>query len=127
MYLRFCGFYSYFVSLYRCLATSAKLNEAPAKASPKADKASVANKSFVANFFLGKVETSETFPYPYYLTEEESETLSMVVDPISRFFTEVNDPYKNDETATIDQKTLDALWELGGFSLQVPPGIEFVH
>lgn len=71
---------------YRCLATSAKPNEAPPKLSPKSGKAFAPNKSFVANFFRGKVESSETFPYPYYLTEEESETLSMVVDPVSRFF-----------------------------------------
>lgn len=37
-------------------------------------------------------------------------------------FQDVNDPAKNDETANIDQKTLDALWDLGGFSLQVPQG-----
>lgn len=35
---------------------------------------------------------------------------------------EVNDPFKNDETSNIDQQTLDALWELGAFSLQVPNG-----
>lgn len=35
---------------------------------------------------------------------------------------EVNDPYKNDETSNIDQKTLDALWELGAFGIQVPTG-----
>lgn len=66
------------------MATSAKLNEAPPKA--KADKAAVANHSFVANFFRGKAESSQVFPYPYYLTEEEKETLSMVIDPVERFF-----------------------------------------
>lgn len=38
------------------------------------------------------------------------------------FAQEVNDPYKNDETSNIDQKTLDALWELGAFGIQVPTG-----
>ena len=28
---------------------------------------------------------------------------------------------KNDTTASIDEATSDALWELGAFSLQVPP------
>lgn len=65
----------------RCLATSAK-----PKAAEKPEKAVTANQSFVQNFFLGKVRSGETFPYPYYLTEEESETLSMVVDPVKRFF-----------------------------------------
>lgn len=72
-------------SINRCLATSAQLNEASSKA--KLDKAVAPNKSFVANFFRGRVESSEVFPYPYNLTEEESETLSMVVEPMSRFFT----------------------------------------
>lgn len=70
------------------MATSAKLNEAQAKAAPakKAEKAVVANQSFVANFFRGKAEGSQVFPYPYNLTEEEGETLGMVIDPVSRFF-----------------------------------------
>lgn len=33
---------------------------------------------------------------------------------------EVNDPVKNDDTASIDEKTLAAMWELGVFGLQVP-------
>lgn len=73
-----------FPSMRRCLATSAKPNEAPPK--QKADKAVEPNQSFVANFFRGKVESSQVFPYPYNLTEEESETLSMVIDPVTRFF-----------------------------------------
>lgn len=83
MFFRF--FYDFFVisfaSSTRCLATSAKLNEAPPK-----PKAVVSNQSFVANFFRGKAEGSQVFPYPYNLTEEESETLSMVLDPVERFF-----------------------------------------
>lgn len=44
----------------------------------------------------------------------------MFVDPVTKFFTEVNDPVKNDDTATIDPATQSALWELGGMSFQVP-------
>lgn len=33
----------------------------------------------------------------------------------------MNDAVKNDDTASIDQATLDALWELGGMAFQVPP------
>lgn len=33
---------------------------------------------------------------------------------------EVNDPAKNDDNASIDEKTVAQLWELGLFSLQVP-------
>lgn len=35
---------------------------------------------------------------------------------------EVNDPYKNDETSNIDQKTLEALWEIGAFGILAPTG-----
>lgn len=66
----------------RCLATAAKPNEAPAKER----KVAVKNLSFMANIFRGKVESAQVFPYPYNLTEEESETLAMVVDPVERFF-----------------------------------------
>lgn len=33
---------------------------------------------------------------------------------------EVNDSAKNDQNAYVDEKTAAALWDLGGFSLQVP-------
>lgn len=33
----------------------------------------------------------------------------------------MNDPVKNDDTATIDPVTQSALWELGAMSFQVPP------
>lgn len=65
----------------------------------------------------------QVFPYPYYLSEEQVETVSMVIDPLNRFFADVNNPVKNDDTANIDQATLDAFWELGGFSIQVPNGM----
>lgn len=39
-----------------------------------------------------------------------------------QFSQEVNDPAKNDAAATVDQATLDAVWDLGALSLQVPAG-----
>lgn len=79
-------FFVFFANRY--LATS-KSNEAQKKSThgEKTNRALVPNKSFVANFFRGKVESSQVFPYPYHLTEEEGETLSMVIDPVTRFFT----------------------------------------
>lgn len=35
-------------------------------------------------------------------------------------FQEVNNPGKNDEDSAVEPQTLDGLWELGAFSLQVP-------
>lgn len=36
------------------------------------------------------------------------------------FAQEVNDAAKNDQNASVDEKLANALWELGGFALQVP-------
>lgn len=39
---------------------------------------------------------------------------------MTKFFTEVNDAARNDQCAQVDENTLSAMWELGGFALQVP-------
>lgn len=74
----------------RCTATSAKIKEvtqkSEAKSSSKLENTVSINQSFVANFFRGKLESSEMFPYPYNLTAEDSETLGMAVDSFTRFF-----------------------------------------
>jgi len=36
------------------------------------------------------------------------------------FFKEVNNPLKNDEIETVEPNTLEGLWDMGAFSLQVP-------
>ncbi|KAK7863158.1 hypothetical protein R5R35_012772 [Gryllus longicercus] len=100
----------------RCLATAAN-------AAVKGDETNPAcreNMSFTMNLFRGVAETSQVFPYPDVLTEEQKETLTMLVDPTTKFFEEVNDPAKNDALETVEEKSLDGLWELGAFSLQVP-------
>lgn len=68
----------------RCLATKVKEERV------REEKPATINKSFMANIFRGEVESSEVFPYPYNLTEEQKETVSMVVDPVTRFFTVSN-------------------------------------
>lgn len=71
----------FIVVYFRCLTAAA--NPRP---SEKLERAVLGNQSFVQNFFLGKVEAAEIFPYPYNLSDEEKETLGMVVDPLKRFF-----------------------------------------
>lgn len=56
------------------------------KEQPKQSKAPVPNYSFMANIFRGDVESSQVFPYPYNLTDEQQETVAMVIDPVTRFF-----------------------------------------
>lgn len=41
----------------------------------------------MTNIFRGKIDSSQVFPYPHNLNDEEKETLSMVIDPLTRFFT----------------------------------------
>lgn len=94
---------------------------APApKKEKKMDKAVKESKSFIMNMFCGKSMTEQVFPYPYNLTEEQKETLEMLVDPTEKFFQEVNDPAKNDALEKVEDHTLEGLKELGAFGLQVP-------
>ncbi|KZC13622.1 Very long-chain specific acyl-CoA dehydrogenase, mitochondrial [Dufourea novaeangliae] len=104
---------------YRCLATQAAVKNASTE---KAEKSAAAREShsFTMNSFRGQLQTNQVFPFPETLTEEQLDTLKLLVDPIEKFYEEVNDPVKNDENASIDDNTMAAMWELGAFSLQVP-------
>ncbi|XP_058805897.1 very long-chain specific acyl-CoA dehydrogenase, mitochondrial-like [Phymastichus coffea] len=103
----------------RCLATQAVAKSAAVPKS-KADKSSnLKSQSFTMNIFRGELQANQIFPYPECLSEEQQETVKMMIDPVETFFNEVNDPFKNDETSSIDEKTQKALWELGAFALQV--------
>jgi len=44
------------------------------------------SKSFTMNLFRGQLQTSQVFPYPDVLNEEQTETLTSLVDPVSKFF-----------------------------------------
>ncbi|XP_060537104.1 very long-chain specific acyl-CoA dehydrogenase, mitochondrial [Cylas formicarius] len=103
-----------------CLSSNPRAVAKPAEV-PKAKAAPEENSSFVMNIFRGQVDGREVFPFPDVLTEEQRDTLQMLVDPVTKFFTEINNPSKNDELEKIEDKSLAALWELGAFSIQVPP------
>jgi acyl-CoA dehydrogenase family protein 9 len=62
------------------------------------------------------------FPYPQ-LSENEKETLQMLVEPVAKYFTTV-DSRAIDETKKIPQQVLDDLKELGLFGLQIPEELE---
>lgn len=63
----------------------------------------------------------QMFPYPDVLTEDQTETLRMVLEPVNRFLTEVNNADQNDLNEKISEESMQAMKELGGFGMQVPP------
>ncbi|MCJ8731435.1 hypothetical protein PDJAM_G00199600 [Pangasius djambal] len=82
--------------------------------------ASVESKSFAVNMFKGQISTSQVFPFPTVLNEEQSEFLREILGPCAKFFEEVNDPAKNDQLEKVEDQTLEGLKEMGAFGLQVP-------
>ncbi|XP_060690408.1 very long-chain specific acyl-CoA dehydrogenase, mitochondrial-like [Hemiscyllium ocellatum] len=54
------------------------------------------------------------------LNSEQSQFLKELVDPVSKFFQEVNNPAENDRLEKVEDKTMEGLKEMGAFGLQVP-------
>jgi hypothetical protein len=82
----------------RCM--SAQIKSKPLdKNATKPEKAQIQNHSFVHNLFRGKVEHSQAFPFPIALDQEQVEYVGAFVDPVTKFFTEVNDASRNDQNA----------------------------
>ncbi len=109
----------------RALSTASKPAPKPADpaasgASPGAKKSAEVSSSFVQNIFRGVVETEQIFPFPEVLTEDQVETLKLLVPPTEKFMEEVNDAKANDLNEKIADETMKGLAELGGFGLQVP-------
>ncbi|TRY85541.1 hypothetical protein DNTS_017167 [Danionella cerebrum] len=112
--------------LYVSQAAEAVLDKNVAReAAPTAAKAekpalTVESKSFAVNMFKGQISTSQVFPFPSVLNEEQSQFLQELVGPCSKFFEEVNDPMKNDALEMVEEHTMQGLKEMGAFGLQVP-------
>jgi very long chain acyl-CoA dehydrogenase len=51
------------------------------------------SKSFTMNLFRGQLQTSQVFPYPDVLNDEQTETLTSLVDPVTKFFKVCNQFY----------------------------------
>ncbi|KAG8236344.1 hypothetical protein J437_LFUL010478 [Ladona fulva] len=73
---------------------------------------------FVKNLFLGKFDT-EYLAFPEVLNKEQLQNLEELLSPIEKFFNEV-DSQEIDRSATIPEKTLTTLKELGLFGQQIP-------
>ncbi|XP_046673529.1 very long-chain specific acyl-CoA dehydrogenase, mitochondrial [Homalodisca vitripennis] len=114
--------YFRFQQITRNLATPSLATKQTQEKVKEKEKATGAkeSQSFVMNLFRGTLQASQVFPYPDVLTDEQNDTLKMLVDPVTKFFEEQNDPAKNDAMETVDPATLEGLWELGAFALQVP-------
>ncbi|XP_012214486.1 very long-chain specific acyl-CoA dehydrogenase, mitochondrial [Linepithema humile] len=103
----------------RCLATQAAAKLKAEK--PQQENATgKESQSFTMNLFRGQLQLNQVFPFPEPMNEDQIDTLKMLVDPVEKFYEEINDAAKNDQNASVDEKTANALWELGGFALQVP-------
>jgi alkylation response protein AidB-like acyl-CoA dehydrogenase len=76
------------------------------------------------NLFRGRVVFDQAFPYPLNLNEDQRETLNMVMGPVKQYLEEVNDPFKNDETASIPMEQLKKFADLGAFGALVPEKYE---
>nr|XP_057923941.1 very long-chain specific acyl-CoA dehydrogenase, mitochondrial isoform X2 [Doryrhamphus excisus] len=87
-----------------------------------ADKktATAESKSFAVNIFKGQIATSQVFPFPSVLNDEQEQFLRELVGPVCKFFEEVNDSAKNDALEKVEDHTMEGLKEMGAFGLQVP-------
>lgn len=52
----------------------------------KATSEAKESQSFTMNLFRGVMETAQVFPFPQVLSEEQKDTLKMLVDPTAKFF-----------------------------------------
>lgn len=89
-------------------------------ASPREKPAKAESKSFAVGMFKGQLTTDQVFPYPAVLNEEQTQFLKELVEPVTRFFKEVNDPAKNEKLEMVEENTMQGLKDLGAFGLQVP-------
>ncbi|XP_064456269.1 very long-chain specific acyl-CoA dehydrogenase, mitochondrial-like [Ornithodoros turicata] len=77
--------------------------------------------SFLMNIFKGEANMEQMFPFPDVLTDDQLETLRMVLGPVYKFLTEVNDAKQNDMEEKFSDATIEGLKELGAYGMQVPP------
>lgn len=76
---------------------------------------------FAKNFFLGKFDT-DLLAFPEVLNKEQLQSLNEMVSPVEKFFNEV-DSQEIDKSASIPEKTLEMVKNLGLFGQQIP--VEF--
>ncbi len=96
------------VTAVRCMAASAK-TEPKGRRDKSVSKKAVHSKSFVQNIFRGIIEPEQAFPYPRVLTEDQIDTLQMLVDPTEKFMTEKNNALLNDSLEKVPEETVQVI------------------
>lgn len=75
--------------------------------------------SFARHLFFGEVEDDEVFPYPDGLSDEERETLALLLEPLDRFLRERIEDGDVDHDSLLEPALIDELKEMGLFGLQI--------
>lgn len=82
------------LKLHRCLATQAAVKTKSVEA-PQENTAIKESQSFTMNIFRGQLQLNQVFPFPEPMTEEQTDTIKMLIDPMEKFY-EVNTSSYND-------------------------------
>lgn len=69
---------------FRCFVTQAVVKNITEEKTEK--NTAIKYQSFVKNIFISELETSQIFPFPEVLTEEQNDTLRLLIDPMEKFF-----------------------------------------
>ncbi|XP_033102473.1 complex I assembly factor ACAD9, mitochondrial-like [Anneissia japonica] len=75
--------------------------------------------AFVKNLFMGRLIKEDVFPYPE-ISVEKFQEINELCAPIEKFFREDVPSKEIDLAAKIDDKTMQALKEMGLFGQQIP-------
>ncbi|XP_020631609.1 acyl-CoA dehydrogenase family member 9, mitochondrial-like [Orbicella faveolata] len=76
--------------------------------------------TFAKDLFLGRCNKAKVFPFPDPLNEEQRETLTMLVEPVEKYFQEKVDSADIDKKAKIPEDVMGGLRDLGLFGLLIP-------
>lgn len=68
----------------RCLATQAAVKVKEDK--PRENAATKESQSFTMNLFRGQLQLSQVCPFPEPMTQEQTETIRMLIDPVEKFY-----------------------------------------
>ena len=68
----------------RCLATQAAVNVKEDK--PRENAVTKESQSFTMNLFRGQLQLNQVCPFPEPMTQDQTETLKMLIDPVEKFY-----------------------------------------